>query len=337
MRFNGISIKTKGGSMMHYRHTKKDFARFYRTYLEEKVHEIETSRQHSMEKMKQYKERTTFLLIAYALLVPLVIIMTGLFSFQIAFMGALAIFALSYWFPYQQQKKLILHNVKNDLIAQIVPFLDPSFRYEPNSYIAEDVFLRANFCKTDDIDSYRGDDYIYGKVGETSVEFSELQVIREDGDDEQTTLFKGLFFVVDFHKSFQGTVYAVPKKERFFTFHKGIKKTNNRHETLQDVQLENPLFQQKYLVRASDQTLARYVFTPSFMEKILQFQEQMGIEVLLSFQDGNMYLGLKTNKDHFDLSLHQIINEEMLYDYFKDVKIAFDIVEEFNLNACIWG
>lgn len=324
----------KGGVRISNRQIPRDFTRFYRTYLQENVQEIEILRQQSRVKLAGPKKRTTGLLSLYAMFCFYMFITRGLeFTIELI-IGAAAIYMFSYELPYAKEKKKVLMQIKEKLIREVIRYLDRGLQYEPEKSIQEALFLEANLYSKSSIDRYNGEDYIHGKIGDTSIAFSEVHAEDKtrdsNGGAKYVTIFKGLFFEVDFHKAFAGSVYVTRNAGIFSS------KPNNNQEHLEKINLENPQFQERYLVRASDQVLARFVLTPLFMERLLEFEKVTGHGVRFSFRDGKMYLAVHTSKDHFDFELNQTLDEKVLYDYFHEVKIAFDIIEELNLNTNIW-
>lgn len=280
------------------------------------------------------KRRTILLLSLYAFFCLFVLFAEGLDIITHLIIGGFGIYGFSYALPYQKQKKRILQQIKEQLISEIIRFLDRGLQYEPQQSLPKSLFLEANLYPSSLVERFSGEDYIYGKIGNTSIAFSEVHAEdkRRDskGRTRYVTIFRGLFFEIDFHKPFSGSVY-VAKNAGIFS-----NKPNNNNEQLEKVMLENPLFQERYVVRSSDQILARFVLTSSFMERLIEFEDHTGSSILFSFRDGKMYLAIHTNKDHFDFDLTQPLNEDVLYGYFHEVKIAFDIIEELNLNTNIW-
>lgn len=324
----------KGGVLIQQRHTPQDFTRYYRTYMEDNVQQIERERHVALQNLAGPKKRTILLLGLYALFSLFILIVTRFGTNFELIIGAVGIYTFSYAIPYEKEKKKVLMQIKEKLIREVIRFLDRGLQYEPENYIHESLFLEANLYNKSSIDRYRGEDYIYGQIGNTSITFSEVHAEdkRKDskGNTKYVTIFRGLFFEVDFHKPFAGSVYVTRNAGIFSS------KPNNNGERLEKINLENPAFQERYLVRASDQILARFILTPLFMERLLEFEQTTGHSVRFSFRDGKMYLAIHTNKDHFDFDLKQTLNQDVLYDYFHEVKIAFDIIEELNLNTNIW-
>ena len=63
-------------------------------------------------------------------------------------------------------------------------------------------------------DQYKGEDLVRGQIGKTKIAFSELHsqyYTRDDkGRKSWHTIFRGLFFMADFNKDFQGYTLVLP-------------------------------------------------------------------------------------------------------------------------------
>lgn len=324
---------------MQKRPSEEAFEHFYRTYIENQLESIEINRKASLETLKGPRKRTTVLLSIYVVFVLFVLYAGGLNLIMHLFVGGSILYTLSYAVPYQKEKKKVLGKIKRQLISKIIHFLDPNLVYAPKRTIPKKTFLEANLYLKDKIGYYKGEDTISGKIGETSMTFSEVHAqekgVHTDGLIKYGTIFKGLFFDIDFHKPFTGSIYVTPNAGAFSKLF-GTNKHNNNQEKLETVTLGNPDFQKRYLVRADNQIIARYVLSPSFMEHLLRFERQTGCVIRFSFRDGHMYLAIETNKNHFDFNIKQPLTKELIYGYFHEVKIAFDLVEELKLNTRIW-
>lgn len=70
---------------------------------------------------------------------------------------------------------------------------------------------------------------------------------------------------------------------------------------MQDVQLEDVVFDKNWNVRSSDQIEARYVLTPALMERMLEIKKRFrGRKIEFSFWDNKVLIAVHTNKDMFE-------------------------------------
>lgn len=360
--------------------TKEEFDEFYDSKLKHKVDTLEKSRQETMELAK--KQVIKFI-------PPIIVAVIIFFFFSKIFVLTIPVlvFIGGYLFKkIKRERKKLLQEIKGEIVTDLVYFMNEKFTYKPNKYLSPTYFKNANIFKNKP-NRFSGDDLITGYVGgashtpenagepRTDVSFSEIkadlvQKYRDkDGKMQEDihTIFKGLFFKVDFNKDFDGLTIVVPKEKssKRFSFFK--KEKENR---LEEVELESLDFMDKFTVKTTDQILARYILTPGFMERLLEFSNrdskqdpedninqpksikeamQLGFSAAqnsseaysdtpyFSFRNGTMYFMLPTEKDHFDFSLYVPLDKRLIYSYFYDINIALELVDELNLNLRIWG
>jgi hypothetical protein len=72
---------------------------------------------------------------------------------------------------------------------------------------------------------------------------------------------------------------------------------------LEKVKLESTEFENKFIVYSSDQVEARYILTPSFMERLVKLQTLMGDNTSYSFVDTNVYVAVPISDQLFEPSV----------------------------------
>ncbi|MBP9854014.1 MAG: DUF3137 domain-containing protein [Candidatus Omnitrophica bacterium] len=229
---------------------------------------------------------------------------------------------------------------KQTIIEKIVHFIDADLSYQTAEYIESFQYKESKLFLTS-YDIYKGDDRVYGKVGATAVNFSEVhtQYITRDskGRTSYHTIFKGLFFVGDFNKNFQGRTFILPDTaESLFG---GIGKLFQSWDASRPelVKLEDPEFERLFVVYADDQIEARYILSPSLMKRIIDFKKKSGKNVRLSFLNSNVYVAISYYKNLFEPRIFQtLLDFNPIKEYFEDLQLATGIVEDLNLNLRIW-
>ena len=89
---------------------------------------------------------------------------------------------------------------------------------------------------------------------------------------------------------------------------------------------------------SDNQITARYILSPSLMQRILNFKRQSRRTFYLSFVDGKLYIAISFSKSLFEARVFSTLLDYDIYrDYFADMLFAKSIVEEFNLNRRIWS
>ena len=237
---------------------------------------------------------------------------------------------------FYNKKKAYISGFKENIVGSIIKFIDPHLHYNPYGHVNIKDYERSGlYLKTPD--RYKGDDYVEGKRDKTIFCFSELHTEYKQESDKSTdwyTIFKGLFFIGDFNKNFQGRTYVYSEQNPqlgFFT-----KMFSSFAWNLEKVKLESPEFENRFIVYSNDQVEARYILTPSFMERLLKLQDIMGDQTSYSFVDTNIYVAVPIRDSLFEPSVFSANNFDKLGDYYNTIHIVFDIIDELNLNLRIW-
>jgi hypothetical protein len=223
---------------------------------------------------------------------------------------------------------------KDRVVRKMVAFWDESFKYQINNHIKltevleSGMFYPKNYRTT-------GSDLIRGEVDGVAFRFSDLQIAREKtyvgkNEDPYETLLFGSFFIADFPKTFKYPVYVYPKS----TF-------SNSTDTLRyegdKVLLEDPEFMKQFNVYATDQIEARYILTPSLMERIKTMTTKMGKNLYIAFANNNIYVMNNNNKDRFEASwFKQLDKKESLLQFYNELAEQLSIINELKLNVNIW-
>lgn len=321
--------------------TEEELQHFYTTQLSNDIAEVEVMRQ------KAKKEIVIRLIIAltiaavYFVLIAIVEKTSGMDLDIILKIGLFVLIAFSAVYSYIRFKK-IEQQLKERIIKPLIQFVNPSFVYTPSNHITKDEFIDPNFYHKNIVDVLLGDDLVEGFVGDTHVRFSELNAKKIEKTNDKTTravpVFQGLFFVFDFKKDFEGSLYVMPKMMPFGLDRLSrVTKTNLTREKMGRVEMENGLFNDTFDVRSTDQHTARYVLTPLLMENLMKLQDQAKHHTMFSFVNGKMYLALHTGKSHFSFNLFSEIGEQNVLQYFNDLIYTFSIVEELSLNERLWN
>ena len=262
----------------------------------------------------QANEVTAFNIVFFALLLPAIILII----------------------IYYNKKKNYVAGFKENIVHNIIKFIDPNLRYAPDTRVHRRDYEKSGlFLKG--VDRYRGDDYVEGWRDKTVFCFSELHTEYAVSTGKTTTwhtIFKGLFFIGDFNKNFNGRTYVYNESNPQLGFL--TKMFSSFAWNLEKVNLESTEFENRFVVYSSDQVEARYILTPSFMERLVNLQELMGEGTSYSFVDTNIYVAVPIEDVLFEPGIFSANSYDRLGDYYNTVHIIFDIIDELNLNLRIW-
>lgn len=346
--------------------TKEAFNQFYKNELTPVIQELERDRKRIVGKL--------WLVIFSGIAVLVLSGMLNRLNFEyyiyVAFGGVFVVWKF-FQIVLEEEDELKL-KVKTTAINPLIKRVNESFKYIPNQTIHKKIVNEAGFFKPK-LASVSGDDYVEGKVytegiHDTSTEmtFCEIEGKYSFSSHQRTVMpfFRGLFYVVDFNKHFDGHVYVFPKKKEIeYTLLENVVEPDK--ETFKKVELESVSFTKLFDVYGTDPILTRYILTPRLMERIEQFsayamtheaymtetfpnmsiakrrslrrkKKGYGVMPFFSFKNGMLYILIPTQTKHFEFKLMKRLDERVFENYYYDIILALRIVEELNLNLRIW-
>lgn len=315
------------------------FQVLYETHLKPKLITFEAKR-------KEIAKNLIFLFIGYIMLMIALIAVLVIMGeaaqgndnpwiFVLIIIGMFVI-TIGVFYLYNRWVSPYKKSFKKEIVSRIVTFIDNDLIYYPEKKITWHEFQSSLLVEywRHSVDIWDGEDYVRGILGKTAVKFSEVHAEDEETytdaeGNTQTyyiTVFKGLFFIFDFNKAFEGFTVVLP--EKFWSY--------RRYGDL--VKLEDPEFEEEFVVYSDNQITARYILSPSLMRRLLKFRHELGKKVYLSFVNGRLYMGISIHKNLFEPRVFRtILDFELIQEYFEYMQLGKDIVEELNLNLRIWS
>lgn len=242
------------------------------------------------------------------------------------------------WFQWGRLRR----DFKHEVMGRVVKFLDPELRYLPADKIDREKFEAGGIFRQR-IDSYEGEDCVWGTLGATKFEFCELKVQHQRrGEDSKRshwqTVFKGLYFVADFNKHFHSHTVVLPDALEGTLGFLGrvLQSINPTREDL--VQLENPEFEREFVVYGGDQVEARYILTPALMQRMLALKHKVGGKVYFAFAGSEVHVAMATTVNRFEPKVFKsLVNCHDVADHLEDLRLIIGLVEDLNLNTRIWS
>jgi hypothetical protein len=224
---------------------------------------------------------------------------------------------------------------KQEVLRRVFEFVLPGVDYRPCAHIgAEHVKKSGLFRESWNDDT--GEDYVAGRLGETDFWFSELTLAKER-KDERSVVFRGLFFIADFHKSFRGRTYLLPDvAERGFGALGRVAQAL-RFDGTELVELEDPDFEKRFVCTSTDPTEARYLLSPSMIQRILRLAEWSRGSLRVSFVEECMYLALPSGDLFQAPFLGGSVDENALVGFVRELRAVTDLIEELGLDTRIWS
>lgn len=217
---------------------------------------------------------------------------------------------------------------KHEVAAEVFRIVCPTASYAPLEGIAQAVFDEPGLFNRRG--GFKSDDRVRGRIGQTPFEAADVSRSYTTGGKNSRTVvvFRGLFFHLDFNKALRGVTLVDPVAA-------GSSSIGDRSD-LGRVTLENPAFDQAFAVWASDEVEARYILTPSMMERILSLQARTEKPVHLAFKGNRAFLGINYGRALFEPGIAASTSVEAIHEMAAHFALADGIVQELDLNTRIW-
>ncbi len=190
------------------------------------------------------------------------------------------------------------------------------------------ISLLNNSCIIPYYDSSSYDDIFIGEHKDVGFEILEASYTKESGsgDDRHTvTVFDGVILKLKMNKNFTGHTVIKPD-----TLLHSKPAKHLEHTVLEDVN-----FEKKFDVYTDDEIEARYLITPSFMERLANIETAFFAQkVSCAFYKEYLFIALQTPKDLFSLcSLDNPVDDFSRYNtLFEELLSAVKLIDHFKLD-----
>ena len=229
------------------------------------------------------------------------------------------------------KSKIFSSFYKEEVVDEIIHAFCPNATYSPNNGVSEELFRNSALFTSPD--RYHAEDLIEGCLDKTSFICSEVHAeerrTRSTKNGVQyywEDIFKGFLFIADFHKEFQGETTVL--RDSFFKIKMGVSR----------VKMENPDFEKVFDVFSTNQIEARYLITPSMMERMLKLDSNFKKGVTISFRNSMILVAIPDSKNRFEADVWSSLNDmSILKSDFAVLQSLLEIVDELNLNTRIWS
>jgi hypothetical protein len=233
---------------------------------------------------------------------------------------------------------------KTEVLSRMARFLDPSLEYRMDGTIDQTTYMASKIFPHKP-DRYKGEDLVEGKIGATAIRFCELhseyKTTRRDSKGnthtEWHTIFQGLFFLGDFNKNFSGSTVVLPDSAEalFGKFGQWLQSFSFGRDQL--IKMDDPEFEKLFVVYGTDQVESRYILSPALMRRIVEFKTKKQKPIYLSFVGSSIFVALSDTRPLFEPKIFStILDFQTVCEYFEDLRVAVEIVEDLNLNTRIW-
>ena len=171
------------------------------------------------------------------------------------------------------------------------------------------------------------DDMFEGCFKEIKFEIVEMGCIRKYGKGKEDA-FSGVIVKLDMNKEFTGCTVIKPETLIHHSPSAKLKRT----------ELEDIVFEKKFDVFTDDEVEARYLITPSFMERLNEMKVAFTADkVSCAFYEKSLFVALSTKKDLFSIcSLFKKIDDpKQFFTMFEEILSIIKLIDHFKLNQKI--
>lgn len=193
-----------------------------------------------------------------------------------------------------------------------------------------DLSLFKNF------EQFSFDDYIKGTYKGLNLEIQEMTLstfITTGKSTASAVSFHGLLLSCSLNKKTKGkTIFY--KNHGIFNV---VERFLGKSSSAQEVKLEDVEFEKEFKTFSTDQINARYLFTPSFMERLKELSKsKKDYEISGEFLNGKLYLAISCGKNFFEFPFFRSAYESEIYEnVLADLEELLKIVDTLKLEENI--
>jgi hypothetical protein len=215
-------------------------------------------------------------------------------------------------------------NFKEQVIKQIIDFIQPGLVYKPDVYMSS-AYFRNSGLFINRYTVYDGDDLIEGVYKNVSFKCSELNVYERRSRGTVTEVFHGLFFAAPVSKKFGNGTYIYKKdaEQHLPAFGMpGIVRLDCR----------NGEFENYHSVFTTNVKEASVIMNQEMMQSITGFMSQIRRNVTMSVVAGMCYVAIPFSQDLFEPPGPYESNKEEIKEYFFTVLLILSIINQLKLG-----
>ncbi len=219
--------------------------------------------------------------------------------------------------------------VKAFLLGKVCGFLDLNYSEVPAGF---------PFDNFNDIGLLPGhhrrklEDNISGTHDGVAFSLCEARLERRQRDSKGRTtyveVYHGILFQLTFPKRFSGRTLVTRDGGSIGNFFRGIGKQER-------VTLEDPRFEKMFEVYSSDQVEARYLMTPTFMERMMDLADTFGKKsVELAFVDDHLLVSIRVTQDQFEGGgmFRAMDDTKRIETLIEEICKIYDLIDTLQLN-----
>lgn len=221
--------------------------------------------------------------------------------------------------------------VKPQIMPDFANFFG-TFSYQHEGTIPDSYLMTSDLFA--DYNQNIGDDFFYGTYDDVRITVAEekLRLVKRDMNNHEMkkNVFSGICILFEMNKNFKGRTVVLQDRGLLNSFHKV--------KGLQNVKLEDSLFEKYFEVYSDSQIESRYLLTTGFMERMIKLRDLYdGKSIQFCFQNNTLLLAIPTKQDMFEANsfFRSNVNKQKVDIVFDQFYLIFSIVKLLKLNQHI--
>ncbi|MGH1337546.1 MAG: DUF3137 domain-containing protein [Aureispira sp.] len=287
---------------------------------------------HLYRRLVVFEKKRVQLLFFMGLGVVLLLLFT-VFILQLG-MFALSVFLAVPWFLlvrfYRHRSDIFKAGYKPIVMKGLLEFMEGNLTYYHQEYISKDTFKRSRIFPYK-AESYQGEDYIMGKIGEIFFELCELEIRSSSNVRRKLDRwFSGIFFHANFNTKFEGRIVMIPRSDwqKFIA----TMKDYVRHGGYELTNTGNADFDEEFIVYLDRNVHYKEILTPELLDAILLYRVKSGKKVYASFYNSHFYMAIDEPDNLLSASLlHSNNSFEQIANYYRELRLFTQIVRDFDV------
>lgn len=252
---------------------------------------------------------------------------------------------------------------EHSIIEKMTGRLFPDFKFHSTHYLPEQELTRSRLFESETIaSSYYG--LLSGKVDHAQLYIADIGLIQHDTKNKFQNLFlripylsllvilyeyvlkniftnksadtvhhsfRGIFCWTNFNKRINGLTVVLPDKleARFGSLAKTIQGLSRRGQL---VNLEDPRFENEFVVYSTDQVEARYILSASMMEKLYELKQKFNHPIMLSFYQNKIYMAVHLEHGLLSFRPEDLTSSKSVENIYSHVNLVKQMVYDLKLN-----
>lgn len=371
--FEGFPFRKKPSLNEKSYNEKKDFNQYYQQHIIQHIKKFEGIR---LEKLHDFISRLKIVLAIEFIIISasLYFLYFGSKIQDIALIAFILTLGLVWWVcqPIVTYKP----SIKKEIFPHIFEFFGGDFIYKLESPLSVYSLKESEIIPS--FDNEDTEDYVKGSYSGVQIELMEATltkerpIIRRFGSgfnsnsinilssilllymlfkflknvlykqksfkhfsDDNEIVFNGMLIRLNMNKNF---LYKTIIKKDSGLILNWINDKTNSFKNLENVQLEDPIFEKQFEVYSENQVEARYLLTTSFMERLLKLTELFKTsDIQCSFYNNTLLLMIPCQEDRFEPKsiFYPVDFQEDMKSIISEMNIIFEMIEILKLNQKI--